>query len=171
MSSGLLTRSAKVGGAALTCEADWSASGTPPTETGRRSIAARSVAVPSAGPTRLPNSAATLSIVSNSSGTPSPRTADVKQTGVCSRKGSRSRSCSTTSALRTSPLGTRSHLLTTSARSEEHTSELQSRLHLVCRLLLEKKKKNILLKSKHEIYRLYTISRSYSPHASHNQCI
>src|SRR2546422_6142274 len=27
-------------------------------------------------------------------------------------------------------------------RSEEHTSELQSRLHLVCRLLLEKKKYN-----------------------------
>src|SRR5687768_17908025 len=30
---------------------------------------------------------------------------------------------------------------TTSGRSEEHTSELQSRLHLVCRLLLEKKNK------------------------------
>src|SRR5687768_18088999 len=30
------------------------------------------------------------------------------------------------------------------ARSEEHTSELQSRLHLVCRLLLEKKKKKNL---------------------------
>src|SRR2546422_1192584 len=29
-------------------------------------------------------------------------------------------------------------------RSEEHTSELQSRLHLVCRLLLEKKKKNAI---------------------------
>src|SRR3989449_4005297 len=29
-------------------------------------------------------------------------------------------------------------------RSEEHTSELQSRLHLVCRLLLEKKKKTKL---------------------------
>src|SRR2546429_3747362 len=29
-------------------------------------------------------------------------------------------------------------------RSEEHTSELQSRLHLVCRLLLEKKKKKNL---------------------------
>src|SRR5205809_5541468 len=29
------------------------------------------------------------------------------------------------------------------SRSEEHTSELQSRLHLVCRLLLEKKKNNI----------------------------
>src|SRR5207253_8580314 len=28
-------------------------------------------------------------------------------------------------------------------RSEEHTSELQSRGHLVCRLLLEKKKKNV----------------------------
>src|SRR5438067_2883110 len=30
-------------------------------------------------------------------------------------------------------------------RSEEHTSELQSRFDLVCRLLLEKKKKNITL--------------------------
>src|SRR2546422_1186276 len=29
----------------------------------------------------------------------------------------------------------------TATRSEEHTSELQSRLHLVCRLLLEKKKR------------------------------
>src|SRR2546422_7264210 len=32
-------------------------------------------------------------------------------------------------------------LMPTVLRSEEHTSELQSRLHLVCRLLLEKKKK------------------------------
>src|SRR2546422_3638441 len=31
----------------------------------------------------------------------------------------------------------------TELRSEEHTSELQSRLHLVCRLLLEKKKNRI----------------------------
>src|SRR2546422_2960060 len=31
-------------------------------------------------------------------------------------------------------------LLDEAIRSEEHTSELQSRLHLVCRLLLEKKK-------------------------------
>src|SRR6266536_4152189 len=31
------------------------------------------------------------------------------------------------------------------ARSEEHTSELQSRVDLVCRLLLEKKKKNVIL--------------------------
>src|SRR5205809_4446725 len=36
-------------------------------------------------------------------------------------------------------------------RSEEHTSELQSRLHLVCRLLLEKKKK----KTKNRIKRTH----------------
>src|SRR2546429_2656241 len=35
----------------------------------------------------------------------------------------------------------RRHQKLNRARSEEHTSELQSRLHLVCRLLLEKKKK------------------------------
>src|SRR2546422_7609948 len=34
-------------------------------------------------------------------------------------------------------------LIDSHTRSEEHTSELQSRLHLVCRLLLEKKKKKI----------------------------
>src|SRR2546422_8279538 len=33
-------------------------------------------------------------------------------------------------------------------RSEEHTSELQSRLHLVCRLLLEKKKKDATRESR-----------------------
>src|SRR5687768_17661880 len=37
-------------------------------------------------------------------------------------------------------------------RSEEHTSELQSRLHLVCRLLLEKKKIITLLPSKNDCY-------------------
>src|SRR5689334_23560819 len=31
-------------------------------------------------------------------------------------------------------------------RSEEHTSELQSQFHLVCRLLLEKKKRNTKMK-------------------------
>src|SRR3712207_7166239 len=36
-------------------------------------------------------------------------------------------------------------------RSEEHTSELQSRQYLVCRLLLEKKKKNITA----NIYQIY----------------
>src|SRR5256884_5447200 len=38
------------------------------------------------------------------------------------------------------------------SRSEEHTSELQSRLHLVCRLLLEKKKNNYL---RHQAARMY----------------
>src|SRR5947208_15061297 len=36
------------------------------------------------------------------------------------------------------------------ARSEEHTSELQSPDHLVCRLLLEKKKKKIKQKNKYQ---------------------
>src|SRR2546422_7670383 len=36
-------------------------------------------------------------------------------------------------------------------RSEEHTSELQSRLHLVCRLLLEKKKRtNVKIQRQHK---------------------
>src|SRR3989442_8686417 len=37
----------------------------------------------------------------------------------------------------------RGELVPAALRSEEHTSELQSRPHLVCRLLLEKKKINI----------------------------
>src|SRR2546422_4458460 len=37
-------------------------------------------------------------------------------------------------------------------RSEEHTSELQSRLHLVCRLLLEKKKKKKRRQNKRKIH-------------------
>src|SRR2546422_4132374 len=41
-------------------------------------------------------------------------------------------------------------------RSEEHTSELQSRLHLVCRLLLEKKKTNGLQISTRSVKRTYT---------------
>src|SRR5689334_25171208 len=40
---------------------------------------------------------------------------------------------------RTAPL-TRRRIFECPARSEEHTSELQSQFHLVCRLLLEKKK-------------------------------
>src|SRR2546429_7197072 len=39
-------------------------------------------------------------------------------------------------------MASREMAVATAVRSEEHTSELQSRLHLVCRLLLEKKKKN-----------------------------
>src|SRR2546429_6654571 len=39
-------------------------------------------------------------------------------------------------------------------RSEEHTSELQSRLHLVCRLLLEKKKKQDTTTKPHDTQNL-----------------
>src|SRR2546422_3364156 len=46
----------------------------------------------------------------------------------------------------------------TDERSEEHTSELQSRLHLVCRLLLEKKKKKINNTYKYRDRQLITMS-------------
>src|SRR2546429_4553628 len=50
---------------------------------------------------------------------------------------------SPTTAAAPSP-GQRNHLFERpDVRSEEHTSELQSRLHLVCRLLLEKKKQRV----------------------------
>src|SRR5205809_5481773 len=44
-------------------------------------------------------------------------------------------------------------------RSEEHTSELQSRLHLVCRLLLEKKKKK---KKKKNTKKSHTKKKQYN---------
>src|SRR5690554_698174 len=47
-------------------------------------------------------------------------------------------------------------------RSEEHTSELQSRPHLVCRLLLEKKKK-------HKIHLKNTTQTSNNPNNNHNE--
>src|SRR2546422_4734187 len=56
---------------------------------------------------------------------------------------------------------TRSIKSPSNARSEEHTSELQSRLHLVCRLLLEKKKKNT---NKHTVY---TNNRAHIRSSSH----
>src|SRR2546422_8433609 len=51
------------------------------------------------------------------------------------------------SALPTARRRAGARILRLDSRSEEHTSELQSRLHLVCRLLLEKKKK--YMKTKH----------------------
>src|SRR5438876_5549372 len=52
------------------------------------------------------------------------------------------------------PLKTRRH-----RRSEEHTSELQSPVHLVCRLLLEKKKKHTTaIRSSHKPLDLYVHS-------------
>src|SRR5207253_5510037 len=43
-------------------------------------------------------------------------------------------------------------LLAVQVRSEEHTSELQSRGHLVCRLLLEKKKKKYTIQQSPSTY-------------------
>src|SRR5260370_32217133 len=62
-----------------------------------------------------------------------PRSTLFPYTTLFRSRGSTSPSCSRPSACRFSPA--------TTWRSEEHTSELQSHLNLVCRLLLEKKKK------------------------------
>src|SRR2546422_6111085 len=51
-------------------------------------------------------------------------------------------------------------------RSEEHTSELQSRLHLVCRLLLEKKKK----KKNSKIIEYQYITHEHMYEDSYNCC-
>src|SRR5205809_3873742 len=47
-------------------------------------------------------------------------------------------------------------------RSEEHTSELQSRLHLVCRLLLEKKKQDRLKSPLRSRWKHIDLSGSYA---------
>src|SRR2546422_3705000 len=53
-------------------------------------------------------------------------------------------------------------------RSEEHTSELQSRLHLVCRLLLEKKKKKKYTECVENIRSVRT-SQTTNPDTLNNQ--
>src|SRR3712207_7746636 len=55
----------------------------------------------------------------------------------CARRRRRRSSCATHGG--TSRLVAETHGVVGAARSEEHTSELQSRQYLVCRLLLEKK--------------------------------
>src|SRR3989442_2658536 len=50
-------------------------------------------------------------------------------------------------------------------RSEEHTSELQSRPHLVCRLLLEKKKKK-----QHSLTAVLRITGEYDQNRSRRTC-
>src|SRR2546422_2179127 len=49
------------------------------------------------------------------------------------------------------------------ARSEEHTSELQSRLHLVCRLLLEKKKNTSRENQRYDTKRRVIVRTHTSP--------
>src|SRR5438552_12721978 len=70
------------------------------------------------------------------------------------------RSCASSTLSRSTPQNV--------MRSEEHTSELQSPDHLVCRLLLEKKKKT-LLKERHckLDVREYDVAQAISPTLSH----
>src|SRR5687768_17865834 len=56
------------------------------------------------------------------------------------------------SCCRAARLERSSLLMRSRVRSEEHTSELQSRLHLVCRLLLEKKKKKRVRIGEYDVY-------------------
>src|SRR2546429_6803438 len=69
-------------------------------------------------------------------------------------------SCCVPIACRNSPSTTT--IRTKLVRSEEHTSELQSRLHLVCRLLLEKKKFARRHRPPHVFYRAleWNVSRT-----------
>src|SRR5437879_7811346 len=56
-------------------------------------------------------------------------------------------------------------VITTPRRSEEHTSELQSPMYLVCRLLLEKKKK-----AKHRmVLRIYPWNESHDRNDDHDK--
>src|SRR2546425_3753514 len=71
-----------------------------------------------------------------------PYTTLFRSTTAAGRPTRRGASLGATSATRATTRSRRISALTASSRSEEHTSELQSLAYLVCRLLLEKKKKN-----------------------------
>src|SRR5690348_17980000 len=58
-------------------------------------------------------------------------------------------------------------LVDTRTRSEEHTSELQSPVHLVCRLLLEKKKKTKIFITQSTTYHLNTTQSLLRIHVIH----
>src|SRR5947209_11654754 len=76
---------------------------------------------------------------------------------VKDRRSSRSTTPSSTVLQQTLPRAPRS-------RSEEHTSELQSRQYLVCRLLLEKKKKKKKDKKKHQTNTPHTKTNKTTRH-------
>src|SRR3712207_8931505 len=76
------------------------------------------------------------------SGTPARRASSVGQASTAA-----ARSSANSTPVRRSSSGSHSHetmRAMSCTRSEEHTSELQSRQYLVCRLLLEKKKRLLL---------------------------
>src|SRR5690242_21624851 len=76
-----------------------------------------------------------------------PYTTLFRSSSLCSRASDcqvvNARACPIAARVRAAaaPRNPRPRISTFSARSEEHTSELQSHVNLVCRLLLEKKKK------------------------------
>src|SRR2546422_7600042 len=70
-----------------------------------------------------------------------PRSTLFPYTTLFRSQSGRARCLPRLTALSSIMMGNSGHRLSAArVRSEEHTSELQSRLHLVCRLLLEKKK-------------------------------
>src|SRR2546425_2528323 len=64
-------------------------------------------------------------------------------TGPPSNVSSKSSPCAAVPLTKAAPAALKARLWPIAVRSEEHTSELQSLAYLVCRLLLEKKKKRI----------------------------
>src|SRR3712207_7332508 len=71
---------------------------------------------------------------------------DARRAGSRRRDGRADRGCGAARRRRREGVARQGGVTRRSARSEEHTSELQSRQYLVCRLLLEKKKKQSSLK-------------------------
>src|SRR5205809_6186146 len=69
-----------------------------------------------------------------------PYTTLFRSSALLRNRSACSRRSRTQLAARAGSCSSKSRRALRAARSEEHTSELQSRLHLVCRLLLEKKK-------------------------------
>src|SRR5205809_6024035 len=72
---------------------------------------------------------------------PWPKDEEKRKQTPCARLGLRRKPTFSRAITRSRRCPAQNCVQGTSSRSEEHTSELQSRLHLVCRLLLEKKKK------------------------------
>src|SRR2546429_5201669 len=90
-----------------------------------------------------------------------PRNPFSEPIGNCSATTSRPKTSVSESSERSKLESSRSIQVSTNARgmrSEEHTSELQSRLHLVCRLLLEKKKETTNVRI--EIYSITVTART-----------
>src|SRR2546429_1089056 len=73
-------------------------------------------------------------------------------------------------AARPGAVGTTSPPRSFITRSEEHTSELQSRLHLVCRLLLEKKKNSLADPSRVHPFKRYARVWHPGPNSQYTFC-